>query len=662
MENFLKQIQLSESAIKIYKMGIASHPLTIRELKTSVPELSPEEFNNCIKELQEMNLLVAITSPNQDALTHYLTLPPFGAIINYFSNIEENQNNINLQISKALTQSITELFKKNTLLELDSVVKANEDLKKDIDEDVIIQKQEVEDIVDGIENLTSIQKIIEDLYQKVKGITQSQFTNLIKTISETKEDILKRLDLLELKKNKKEVVQVLETAFKENLDKLVSEFTSSLQSQIEEEFANTLESIKNIMDSTLQLRDDFKMLLLNMISNFEVKMNRLFENVKAKNDNLPELLEEFEERFIQNVDGVVKDSIHSVTSLNTPISNLMKQYLLASTSQEKRILGDIWFVFSLKKLNEEIYNIIDNSQQELILILPNLEHHLALEQFQNKSDALKVKIASSEAHTNSNVKKFKEIKNLEFRSLRNISVIALKGDDSYVVLGVIQSGLEDPLKNFIGFGSNNAEFVKLFDSIFKSFWDIASSDSLTTPQSIGIETSQKKKGITLNDVKPITSLKIEVPSPINEVKEKKAPNIPPTVEVEAPPIEHREPKKTVGLDKDIQKFTKKIQEQVGFTPIEGTEGKKEKVMDDSSLQINTAFNILIQNLPTMTGEVFSKELQKVADLILEKKGFSVTLHKLRSFITKYKLQEFGLTEIERQEIIKSIAEWKNQLL
>ena len=57
-----------------------------------------------------------------------------------------------------------------------------------------------------------------------------------------------------------------------------------------------------------------------------------------------------------------------------------------------------------------------------------------------------------------------------------------------------------------------------------------------------------------------------------------------------------------------------------------------------------------------------ESVQKIADLILETKGFSVTLHKLRSTINKYKEKMNLLTPDDVRIIITNIEEWKKHIL
>jgi len=69
------------------------------------------------------------------------------------------------------------------------------------------------------------------------------------------------------------------------------------------------------------------------------------------------------------------------------------------------------------------------------------------------------------------------------------------------------------------------------------------------------------------------------------------------------------------------------------------------------------------NVSTLTGIDFSKALQNISDLILEKRGFSVTLHNIRSLINKYKEQLAPIiSEKERNEIIELIEGFKKRLL
>ena len=96
--------------------------------------------------------------------------------------------------------------------------------------------------------------------------------------------------------------------------------------------------------------------------------------------------------------------------------------------------------------------------------------------------------------------------------------------------------------------------------------------------------------------------------------------------------------------------------------LEFVSSSKRQKGDEAGVLINAAFNKLVDKLHNIKGEDFSKELQKIADLILEKRGFSVTLHKLRNIINQYRFSDLVLNESDKKQIIENIESWKDKLV
>ncbi|MFX1586640.1 MAG: hypothetical protein ACFFC1_00680 [Promethearchaeota archaeon] len=642
MEDFLKQIQLSEHAIKIYLNSLGRKPLSSNELYSMVPTLSQEEYLNVINELTTIGLLIPITPQSSGILNQYLALPPFNPIINYLENIKSHLGSIKNQLHQLLANSLKKVFEDNSLIELQTIFKAIKDTRKDIQEETIIQKQEVEDIVQGMENLRVMEKVLEDLHQTIKGITQTQFGNLIKIISSIKDEINEKIGTLELKKHEQNIKQVIEEIFKKNLDRLTSQFTVNLHELIEEEVKKTIESLNNIIESSFQFRDDFKMLLLNSLNNYELKLTSIFDLVKTKNESLITDLEGFQETILNNLEDIIKNSVDSIAALNNPINNVMETYRNFITPEKIKI-ENIWVVNNLLKVDEEIINLINRTKKKLLFIVPNLEGHLNDQQFKTASSNLTIKIVSSEAQTNSSAKQLKGIKNLDYRTLKNENIFILQSDDDYLVIG-IRIETRNKLDDFIGFGTTYKPIIQLMDPVIDSIWHKATSDLLRAPKSIGITTSMSKgeKSFDLKiPIQEFTPTPIKLPT--TQTK-KKADTIQP-LRQEVPP-----PTTSINLSQKIEQhsdFMAKVHPKAG---------------DEAGFLINNAFNTLIQKLGTLKGEEFSIELQKVADLILENKGFSVTLHKLRSTINRYKEQIDLLTPNDVRDIIEKIEEWKSHIL
>lgn len=656
MEELLKNIQLSDKAIELYLQCIGQEPLSSFELYSILPNISQEDFSNIIKELIDAGLLIPLKLQSSNLFLQYLALPPINPILNYYNNINTNLDSIKNQLQILISNSLGTIFQENKIIELDTTFEATQALRKDIEEDVIIQKQDIDDIVQGIEVLKVTKKILDDLRQSIKSVTQTQFSYLIKLITNIKNDINKKVESLELKKTEKAVKDAVEDAFKDNFNKFLGDFTANLHKLLDKELENTIESHNNIIDSTFQFRNDFQMVLLNMLNSYEKKINTIIELIKSKRNNLDDDLKNFENLILENFKEIVHNSVDSVAALNNPINKALGSYLNSLIDSDKIELSDFWHIRSTSRVNEEIMHKISLSKQKLTIIVPKLEDHIALEDFKNISKSLRIEIASSEPHTNSHVKNVKEVKNLEYRTLKNDNVIICKSDDNHLLIGVIKEDSQNSLQDFIGFATNNKSLIKLFLFVVNAVWDTASSSLHETPRSLGISTV--KGSNVVKTTHPITSTHFKT--------SQKKPTAPSTeIPASKKPITSDE----VKTNEKISSITEKIQSNNNKTPKKDNiaptpEKTKEtiKADEDAEMVIKTAFKALIQKLHKLSGEEFSKEMESVADLILEKKGFSVTLHKIRSKINQYKNHLGHLNDVDISHIIESIEEWEKNIM
>ena len=646
MENFFDMLNLSKNAIQIYLGCFGKYSITKKELNLIAANLSLEDVSKALNDLINIGLVIPIYPKDPKILVHYLAIPPFGAVSNYYENINENVENIKTQIQVIVSKTLEKVFQENQLIELDTVFKATRELKKDIDEDIIIQKQDIEDIVTGMENLRVLGDALDALHQNIKGVTQNEFKNLIKILPTIENEIIEKINTSEIKKNKVELIGFVSTAFKKNFDKMVEEFTLDLHEKIKKEFDNTLESMNTIINSTFQFRNDFKMLLLNMMTNFEVKINEIFDIVKNKNVQMKPQMDSFKDVITIKINEIVQNSINSVVRLNDPIKLVMENYLKIISTPEKTQIDKIYQVNSLTKVSEEISNFIANAKQNLTIIVPNLESLLFPEHLKELSSSIKIKIVSSEAHTNSNVKKFVELANVEYRMLRNETIIIIKGDNNHVLLGVIQGDSSDPLNNFVGVSSNYTPFVKMLDTLINTLLEVSVKDSFQIPKSIGVE------GVSTDVRKQMKTVNLLEPKSIS--REKITPSSTPILSpIKTEPISKNQKKEPPT---EIPKVSPRTAQAEPNSIV------KPKSEDKSSIIIDTAFIDLIQKMGSLKGTEFSEELQAVANLILEKKGFSVTLHKIRSTINQYKFSEGYLNELDMKQIVASIEDWKSHLL
>jgi hypothetical protein len=658
MEEFLKKLQISDNAMKLYLQIVGRKPLSSFELYSILPNISQEEYTKYLNELIDAGLLILINPQSPDLLLQYLTIPPIYPIINYYDNINANLGNIKNQVHQLLSNSLKKIIKENTIIELDTIFNATQELRKDIEEDVIIQKQDIDDVVQGMENLKIIKNVLDELHKTIKGITQKQFSYLIKLITTIKKDLNEKIETLELKKSEETVKSIIEEVFQENFEKILGDFTANLHILIEDEFDNTIESLNNIINSTFQFRDDFQMLLLNMLNSYESKIKKIIEMIKKKRNILSIDLENFENIIIDSFNAIIHSSVDSVAALNDPIKKAMVSYHKIIISSEKAKIDNFWHINSVSRVNEEILSKITHAKKNLFLVVPKLEDHLSLEEFKDIPGTLKIKIASSEAHTNSNVKKFNKIKNLEYRTLKNESVIVVKSDDNFVLMGIIQKNSQDSLKDFVGFATDHAPLIKLILSVINTVWDKASSSLHETPRSLGIVTEPREPTAskTVVTTKPITHSSFKASQKKTSIAQTKDIITDLTQKIQ-------DKKKETSQQKTLKRAPKALKkEPKALKKVPKASKKIPKAGDEVGMLIDTAFKSLVQKLQKLNGEEFSTELENIADLILERKGFSVTLHKLRSKINQYKTHLGRLSEVDIKHIVESIEEWKEHLI
>ncbi|MEJ2248307.1 MAG: hypothetical protein P8Y97_01455 [Candidatus Lokiarchaeota archaeon] len=455
---------------------------------------------------------------------------------------------------------------------------------------------------------------------------------------------------------------------------MVNEFIKSMENSIEEEFKKM--KIQSYIQKTLQDRNEMKMILLNMLSNYEIKFNNINDLISAKKEELDPNLENLKNKIIEELNFLISRSLEEISSLNSPILKLLNDYKDVIKNKEDFKVQNIWYIQNITRINEELALTIPKAKDELTIIIPKIENHLTYEELQDISKDVRIKLVSSDPHVNSLVKKFKELPNLEFRNFDSKNIIAFKMDNQYAVLGVLKEDKQDPIDDFIGYGTNYIPIVNLMSTIFRSIWGSATPDKshpLQSGRRASISNIKQDSRPTPN-VSPYNTNIEESKGVEGKIEEKvigvekvqtqeiKSENLSPPIK-EIPP---KEPIDTQIIKDEFQ--VEKIQGKESEVQISESKASKEFISnispnpdDQAGNIINNAFNSLLSKLEQLKGIEFSKKLEEIADIILENKGFSVTLHSVRSIINEYKNRNELLSEVEKKEIFESIENWKSRL-
>ncbi len=372
MKDFLEKLHISKTAISIYLQCFGKSPLTYYEIHSSTPNLNQNEFARALEELVNVELFVRVEPQDPESLLHFWAIPPFKPILNYYNNINNKKSDIIQQILEFIEKSLKQTLQENTEIEMNTLYDQFMEMKEDIEEDNLIQKQEVEDIVESTKELDDIKKHLSTLQDKVKITVSSKFANLLGVIEQSKNNIIEKVQSIKIKKVEEELTTFVEEELKTKIDQLIEEFTSKLNDIIDDVFNEHGKPINDITNVALQGRNDYKLLFLSGMSNFEVKLKNIHDSIKFNKSNFDKGLKNLGNAIMENIKTNIQNSIDQISSLNTPIENGIKQSF-QKIKEKKPELNNLWLINSKTKLKEEILSIIGNSKIDLQVVVPKLE-------------------------------------------------------------------------------------------------------------------------------------------------------------------------------------------------------------------------------------------------------------------------------------------------
>ncbi|TFF98018.1 MAG: hypothetical protein EU547_02780 [Promethearchaeota archaeon] len=653
MEKFLNQLNLSQNAITIYLESL-NHPFLIySDIKTILPEINDEELIAVINHLKELDLFLEIIPENAEILTRYYTIPPINTILTYFNNIEKNFSNIQENIEKLVIRSTNQIFEEKSEISLDDVQEKTKSIFKDFEERTLLEKKDMEDISKNFEIVHKIQDEYGDLQERVVNLTKAQFGNLIKMISRLKNDIQTQIKGFEFKKenDKEAVINIIEQIFKTELDDLVETFIESITTSIKEEFEKT--SFTPIIQQLLQSRNEYTMIFHDLMNNFETNFNNLSHKINEKQKGFKPHLEELKDRIIQKSNQIIQNSVKQVLDLNKPIIDVISDCRTLIYTKENLITQDIWTINSINQMKEELMYAIKNTKNELLLIVPTLKDFVSVELFKDIPNDVIVYVASSDHFVNSKVKELMSFDNVKFKQYNKTDFIGVRSDSNFIAFGIINAMNDDSLDNFIGLGTNKEEIFNSLTQTLTKIWSAAQRDSGKPSLGKQFEQPHLKK--------------VQIPEP-NEIQKKERPQndnkVVSSVSDRVSELDKTRKRDSteLGVPKEPPAPREKQSSQI-------SQGTKEeyisKIYPDSDNEaaniINDAFNEILEQINEFTGIQFAQQLENIADLILEKHGFSVSLHHIRRYINQFNRQEAPLSAKQKSEILENFEEWKRKL-
>ncbi|MHA1678364.1 MAG: hypothetical protein ACTSW3_06250, partial [Promethearchaeota archaeon] len=659
MEEFLKKLKIEEEDIKFYLKFLGKRPVTKKEMLSIIEDETIEDIERHLNNLINLRLFIEISPSSSGLISYYLAIPPIASIIDYFKNIRHSSYVIKDKFRTLIQDSINKVFSSSDNLKLNSILDESLELKNDIEEESIIQNKELEDV---LENLNILHSILDDLNgytQSIKGIIQKKFAELIKYIATLRMEIITKIEALELKKYKEIVIKTIKDVFKENFEEMLEDFVSDSYNLIEIELNSSTKEINEKIDTAISYGNDFKASLSSIINGFKSKTDKIIKMIQEKNVQIQPQLDLLKEQILEKMELINSDSIDSIIALNNPVSKILRNILDSNFFEELEKRKDIWEINSVINLQEILLNMLINAQERLLFMVPKLNIYFKLDDLKECKPGIKIQIASSEAHTNSLVKKYLEFPYIEYHSVKNENFIMTIKDNDFLLLGFI-SDENDSLTNFNGFVTNFYPLIKVFEDLISNILYKGVIKTFQKPKFVGHEkvaTSNLKYPKSLIGG---TISKKPIQMDLKEQKQFIKKPITPTQlqesEIYTKPLQKPEIKKDISKQAKVPEETAEKESTV--PPIEVVKEPKDHV----GALISAAFDQLVGKLKNLKGGEFSNELEKIAEMILEKRGFSVTLHKIRLLINQYRFSPNYLNELDIKNIIENVKDWKSRLL
>ncbi|MFX1259347.1 MAG: hypothetical protein ACFFAN_15945 [Promethearchaeota archaeon] len=671
MEVVSKLLDLSDDAITIYLDCLGKSPLTYNEIQSFNPNLSDAEFKKIMDDLIKKKLLLNKSSENSQILAHYIATPPFFVINNLINQIKNDLTNKKNNAFPITEQIIKNLFKNKDKIELDNIYKDFTVFKKELDDDISSTKQEIENLTSKIEKKEEIVDFLKKYEEELKNLISSELASIVVMLLQLKTELKENIKEIgitdnqwDMLKNKIKDILALETHRKsQEINEIISEEFNEIGDIIKPKI------LKNLKDQFEQKNTYLKILNL-----FQNEINKLDKALLLKKNNLNLEFKNMENSvnsgLVKAFQDINKNIISNIQYIEDFLQIILKDYTGTIFTYD-----NFWPINSKAKISEEILSLLENSKKSVTIIVPNILDYVPLEKLKGVSNDLKIKIISTESHKSDLIKNITKRDNIEFNKLKNNNLIGLKGDNSYIIIGIDQNLKSNPLKEIIGFGTNYKPLIDILLPIFSE--KLASSKprkekQITDKFNLVIENINdikgkqisktfkqildfviKMDGISLNvlDIKLLISKLKSIEDPLND-------------DMKQAVIEKiREFNKNFSNLEliPVPEFKPAISKR--YKAIEATESFQSEidigVEESIDLEkLNMSFDIFLEKINEFKGKDLSKQIGDIIDLSLKFQGYS----KIVEWKNELKKVDSFLNDSFKKKLKEDFKNWQNNIV
>ncbi|TFF93880.1 MAG: hypothetical protein EU544_05240 [Promethearchaeota archaeon] len=448
-----------------------------------------------------------------------------------------------------------------------------------------------------------------------------------------------------------------------------------------------------------------------MFKNELVKIDTL---VHKSNETLQNVSQQLQKQIAKHLMESYEELITNYEGNIDSIVNVLEKAWKTLSNEEKIRREELFPVLNLHKLQEILGHLISGPYEELLVITPQIPELIPLEKLESLSKEMTLKIASTELHTNSLVKKLLQNEHIEYKRRQKDDFIGILADNTFLVMAYYEKDSKYPLRNIIGYATDHPPFIKLFENELRNKWTFARYEDRKEIEynlnlivenlndysgwKIGeilheiIEIVQGMKGLSLNilEIKLLRNqlrkmnycldddLKQEIVSKIKKFNKEVAqvdleePEIrlpkdaKPEVEIKEPIPAPREEDflEEEFLQSEIelsQKMRRQPLEKKKLSPIKNkipVQKESEDKHIDTASEIDKRsgkFEVLFKGIDSLAGSEISVLLHEIIDEIIEREGFSMSLRGVKNWVTKLKRVQDPLGDQVKTEFMQDFS-------
>ena len=653
----LSDIQLTEEEIKLYFLTTGRDAISLGEISLLIDK-EKDECKKIADKFVEKGLYKVIVG----ATPHYAPLPPYAALMKQLTTFNEYIKNIQEKAPAQLNESFSQLEATSKgVNELNEYTDFIRKLKERIDQQMALQKNEVDEAINVIGQIKNINDVISNLENDTKIIIEEQIEDIEKQFEEIKNLISNNLKELHLGVISKTVHQIIDNVLNARMQIIVDGFNTKLISKIRTIMSDITKNVGSITDSSLKTGETLEETFSNITELFSKNVTYAEEKVKGISDQILQSFADLRNIFSTRVVNTLSEELLKILNRLEISQITTREFWDQAKKKSIMSMRDIWFIRSLEGARAHINEEIAKTKMRLLIVAPDISE-INISLLQSLPKHVNIRIAT---HINPDdsehvgaMQQLDGMQNVSYRNRVEHDLFGINRDYEEVILCILsktEEGKEGGME-IGGIGSIVQQHIKIFVPVLEEAWVTGQKTVAPAMRSSYVQKTQPViQSTLLNETNQINSIsgnmrsQSSTPSiPISNIQDK------PIRSTKIDEIQVKAP----DLDQISNMQTQPTPQKAFNTSITNTSTPTPTPQGQS---IREEFETLIENLDKKTGQELAEFLNNLRNRIQEEIGYVSILSPIANTITDLN-QIPGLISLsDKQGFISRINFWKNKL-